>query len=436
VGIGHCQIISTRIVTDQNKTSGDEGKIWALLVAGSNSWWNYRHQADISHAYHVLKNHGVNPDNIVTMMYDDIANNDQNPFPGKIFNRPGGPDVYAGVKIDYRTKTVTPENFLAVLQGEKDKVEGGNGRVLDTTSKDKIFVYFADHGSPGSIAFPDDVLSVKQLNEALKSMYKNKRYDQLVFYLEACESGSMFEKVLPSNINVYAVTAANAHESSWGCYCGTSAKLSTCLGDLFSVNWLEDSDKENLHTETLERQFELVKNKTDKSHVQKYGTLSITEEPVADFQGEENAPTINAENSVHNYEKWPSRDIPIKTLEAKLRFMNDADEQKNVMKQLAKMNHRREYFRNHTEALVKKLIHDKNIRQVMLNRNPAAITKLDCHHNVVHAYNRICFNFGSSPYATSAIKVLANLCEYGLESQTIIHALMDSCLEIKHKHIL
>lgn len=24
---------------------------WAVLVAGSNGFWNYRHQADICHAY-------------------------------------------------------------------------------------------------------------------------------------------------------------------------------------------------------------------------------------------------------------------------------------------------------------------------------------------------------------------------------------------------
>ncbi len=31
----------------------DGGKIWALLVAGSSGWYNYRHQADVCHAYHV-----------------------------------------------------------------------------------------------------------------------------------------------------------------------------------------------------------------------------------------------------------------------------------------------------------------------------------------------------------------------------------------------
>ena len=48
---------------------------WALLVAGSNGWYNYRHQADVCHAYQILHNHGIPDSNIVVMMYDDIAQN-------------------------------------------------------------------------------------------------------------------------------------------------------------------------------------------------------------------------------------------------------------------------------------------------------------------------------------------------------------------------
>lgn len=88
---------------------------YAVLVAGSSGYQNYRHQSDICHAYHVLTNGGVHPDNIVVMMADDIANNSENPYPGQIFNHPDGQDVYAGVQIDYRGNDVTPENFLAVL---------------------------------------------------------------------------------------------------------------------------------------------------------------------------------------------------------------------------------------------------------------------------------------------------------------------------------
>ena len=62
---------------------------------------------------------------------------------------------------------------------------------------------------------------------------------QLVFYLEACESGSMFED-LPDDIDIYATSAANDHESSYACYYDND--IGTYLGDVYSVNWMEDSD--------------------------------------------------------------------------------------------------------------------------------------------------------------------------------------------------
>jgi legumain len=50
---------------------------WALLVAGSNGWYNYRHQADVCHAYQILHANGISDSNIVVMMYDDLAQNVQ-----------------------------------------------------------------------------------------------------------------------------------------------------------------------------------------------------------------------------------------------------------------------------------------------------------------------------------------------------------------------
>jgi legumain len=53
------------------------GQNWAVLVAGSNGWYNYRHQADVCHAYQILHKNGIPDSNIVVMMYDDLAKNKQ-----------------------------------------------------------------------------------------------------------------------------------------------------------------------------------------------------------------------------------------------------------------------------------------------------------------------------------------------------------------------
>lgn len=70
-------------------------------------------------------------------------------------------------------------------------------------------------------------------------------FADLVLYVEACESGSIFEGLLDDSLNIYVTTAANAHESSWGTYCpgmepAPPTEFSTCLGDLYSVAFLEN----------------------------------------------------------------------------------------------------------------------------------------------------------------------------------------------------
>lgn len=46
--------------------------------------------------------------------------------------------------------------------------------------------------------------------------------------------------------------------------------IGSCLGDLYSVNFLENSDIPSMfHTETLDAQYMVLKNETSLSHVQK-----------------------------------------------------------------------------------------------------------------------------------------------------------------------
>jgi hypothetical protein len=162
---------------------------WAVLVAGSNTYGNYRHQSDVFHSYKQLRDNGFPENRIITFAYDDIAQSTSNPFKGKVFNKPTykdqGVDVYEGIKIDYTKTQVTPANFLAVLEGDKSAVKGkGTERVLESTSSDNVFIYFADHGAPGLIAFPTQRLYAKDLISTFSKMTQKKNYNKLVFYLE------------------------------------------------------------------------------------------------------------------------------------------------------------------------------------------------------------------------------------------------------------
>ena len=118
-------------------------------------------------------------------------------------------------------------------------------------------------------------------------------FSELTFYMEACESGSMFPS-LTSDGKIYGITASNATESSWASYCGSEAtvdgtNIGSCLGDLFSTNWMEDTDgailAEATDTETLGNQYEVVKTKTTRSPVLKFGDFSFTDQAIGEFEG-------------------------------------------------------------------------------------------------------------------------------------------------------
>lgn len=98
--------------------------------------------------------------------------------------------------------------------------------MLRSTEEDRVFIYFADHGAVGLIAMPvGEPVYAQDLMDALIYMSSNKMYRELVFYLEACESGSMFEGLLSPELNIYATTAANSEESSYGTYCGSDSTV-------------------------------------------------------------------------------------------------------------------------------------------------------------------------------------------------------------------
>jgi len=412
-----------------------ESKHWALVIAGSNGWYNYRHQADACHAYQILNKHGIPEENIVVMMYDDIANNRENPTRGKIINMPNGPDVYEGVPKDYTKEEVTPENFLNILQGNKDKVKGGSGKVIDSGPDDHIFVFFTDHGAPGLIAFPDSELHASQLQEALVSMNQKQRYKQMVLYIEACESGSMFNRHrLPTNINVFATTAANGVESSYACY--YDKKRQTYLGDVYSVKWMENSDKANFLQETLESQFDVVKKETNTSHVMQFGDMNISKEPIGDFQG--NA-EIAFDNTTKHYtpvpivDAIPSPDVPLNIMYNKLREVRTSQERDQVLTMINDEHKMRKIIKSTVRDVVERLVSNEHKQHRIIN-TPATPTNMRCYENAVTKFRTNCFNFNKYEHALRHVYVLSNLCDEGLHMIEVERAIEKSCFALHQQY--
>eukprot|EP00471_Norrisiella_sphaerica_P004768 CAMPEP_0184478016 /NCGR_PEP_ID=MMETSP0113_2-20130426/137_1 /TAXON_ID=91329 /ORGANISM="Norrisiella sphaerica, Strain BC52" /LENGTH=390 /DNA_ID=CAMNT_0026855649 /DNA_START=184 /DNA_END=1356 /DNA_ORIENTATION=+ len=383
------------------------------------------------------------------MAFDDVADSWRNPYKGKLFNKPtqrGAPgvDVYKGCVIDYKKADVNPKNFLAVLKGDADYAKGK--KVLNSTVNDRVFVYFADHGAPGLIAFPRGELHADDLNEALQDMHKKGMYKELVFYLEACESGSMFDDdKLPSDISIYATTAANGRESSWGTYCPPHSKvngrnLHSCLGDLYSVNWMEDADLGNA-TESLESQYEVVKKLTTRSHVQQFGELDFDSEAAEDFWGRVTAtktkspsnPTPNPSPLLKTVSAVDSRDATLASLYSQY---TDSDTQNlTLRRRLAQELIQEIEMRQKTDEMFYRIAEISTskansplLREVLEEHLPPR--DFDCHRRTIAGYKEMCgTNDVLNDYALKYVRVLVNLCEMTGDTTSVLSAIKQACTE-------
>jgi legumain len=434
----------------------------------------------VYHAYQVLKRGGLDDDHIVVMHTNDIAGNFMNPHPGQIFNQPGGPDVYEGVPLDYTGEHVNSQNFLdALLGGRKPAVLGTSGKVIKSGPKDRVFVYFADHGAPGILGMPSgDYLYADQLISTLKAKAKAGGFLDLVLYIEACESGSMFEGLLPKDLNIYVTTAANAYESSWGTYCpgmnpGPPPEFTTCLGDLYSVAFLENCDIRNLTRETLEKQYERVKLRVSNngtynqgSHVLQFGDLVIDEEPAADYLGKLNTGNFGNAGPAVDYseggqESVPQRDADLLHLwtefqraapgarkasalaalqaETAKRAKVDADVRaavKHLLSQPAVLSNLKEKYAgsnlilpelasNGNAALAEPIV--EQFVSAPLPRTPglALVDDWDCLRAMMGAWKEQCGQLDQ--YGMQYSRLFANLCNAGVSTETLAGTLAHTC---------
>lgn len=412
--------------------SAETGKHWALIVAGSNGWYNYRHQADTCHAYQILHKNGIPDENIVVMMYDDIAHNPSNPTPGIIINKPNGDDVYKGVPKDYTKEDVTPDNFLNILKGNKQAMSGiGSGKVIDSGPNDHVFVYFTDHGATGLIAFPSDELMAHDLIAALDEMYENKKFSKLVFYLEACESGSMFHKKLKNNIDIYATTAANPYESSYACY--YDKKRQTYLGDVYSVKWMENSDAVDLTKETLMKQFQIVKEETNTSHVMQYGDMDYVKDDLDEFQGDGMGSVSGKSPEEYRGEQItdaiPSPDVELNILHHRLKDSASLAERREIAREIEELLERKEGVRKTMESIVEQCTSSEEQKTRVL-KTRADPEDFDCYKQAVKTFSKTCYNLGQNDHALRHVYALSNLCEENIPTEMIVSAIMKECAGI------
>jgi len=226
-------------------------------------------------------------------------------------------------------------------------------------------------------------------------------------------------------MRIYATTAANPTESSWGWYCYPQDKVNgknvgSCLGDEYSIQWMEDSDAADVWAYTLSEQFETVKTKTVKSHVCKYGEETFTHLPIGHFQGHKESITARASRIARRFRGFgnmgsigavDSRDIKLFYLMNKASFENTNENQEAVYEELSS---RRGFDVTFEELAVRLGYVSSDLER------PASAHNFACLRSAINMYENTCTKF--TDYGLKYVKFLNTVCENPLLTQTEINS--------------
>jgi len=432
-----------------------EGQQYVVLVSGVDCYFNchlsYSVEAENAHLYHVFVEHGVPPENIFVFADDNLVNDTYiNPWPGTLYDSlEHKDDVYAGYKVDYRGDEVNSDNLLAVIQGQKDKVKGGTGRVIESNANDRIFVYHGGHGSTGYVVLPNGSLTKKELGTLFNNLNKEKKIKELTYYIMACFSGTMFEDVITADGNIYASTAAGTNE-----YAYAHQLLETYVdgwyyyvyvNTQFTNSWLNDTKIQNFNVESLQEQFNNINESVynindDHSHPAQWGNKGIAAQTVSVFHGAAEVNPSNAQRT--DFKARPAqgssnRRLPLNR-EGELEAMKHArdtttnEQQRHALtQQIDAVEKEGLVLARHMETIVNGVTagHPRAnlIRSRALSSKPTAVTQVDCHHDVVKTVFSSCPVTAKSAHLDKFMTPLINLCEAGIPSASIIGHLLQTC---------
>jgi len=142
------------------------------------------------------------------------------------------------------------------------------------------------------VYFPDFApLYAVDVIAALETMYAQSMYNRLVFYLMACESGSMFSGILPPNISIYATAAAAPDVSAYPVFCSpldlvngqpSGKMVGNCLASEFGLAWTNETETWGL-TQSLNQQYINVNASMITSHPGQYGDQTWNGLPIGDI---------------------------------------------------------------------------------------------------------------------------------------------------------
>lgn len=155
---------------------------YALIIAASSGWENYRHQAGAYLMYRMLKSNGLDDDHILLVSEDDIARHSMNPTPGRILPPEGDGNLYENVTVDHKPSEVGLSELSDFLTAETSFRSG---------VYDNLFVYWAGQGTPQGPKWLGETLPAADVADFFKALSAQQTFRKLLLVLETDYSGAV-----------------------------------------------------------------------------------------------------------------------------------------------------------------------------------------------------------------------------------------------------
>lgn len=160
---------------------------YAVVMATSTGWANYRHQADALDVYRMLQDAGYDDDHIILITEDDIADNESNPHPGVVHVTPDGENLHTDIQNNYKISQLTPDDLANILSGT---VTDRTPQVVNGGKNTNVFFFWSGHGKyDGMLSWGSGEITADEVRAALHGAEGNFRKMMLV--METCYSGSV-----------------------------------------------------------------------------------------------------------------------------------------------------------------------------------------------------------------------------------------------------
>jgi len=247
----------------------DHGATRALILAGSSGPENHRHQSDALALYDLLRDNGMDADDITLVLAGDLG--------GPIHNRPGGPDLREHLDaVDVGLDDIDAPGVLTLLDG------------LGTGPGDNLLVFLVGHGGrdgfhlggtrPADNAGESDaggLLTGANLRDAARALRDDGRMRRMLIVVESCFGGGLGVPFTEDPVDgVLLLSGASPFENSLAANYDPDAQL--WLADEFAFRLHEELSAPDVATLTLDTLYvDRLYPQVRGSHVSIYGASTF-----------------------------------------------------------------------------------------------------------------------------------------------------------------